>query len=178
MSKQNEEIKLTPRWCEGKDVLRGFVIIHKDVTHPRGLKHLNYIQLCCGETRKKVYCRIYGPGSRKYREDDQDVVKKSVYLDAYYQQQLEIEDTKIDKQEYTFIIKGINPFKYFLYAFLHHPEDGIRVSAFLGIVSLAVSLSSIIISFLISGKIVIGVASVVIAIVMIGWFLYEYYRKP
>ncbi|MCK5214181.1 MAG: hypothetical protein KAR05_02355 [Candidatus Omnitrophica bacterium] len=178
MKKQNEEIKLTPRWCEGKDVLRGFVILHKNVTHPRGLRHLNYIQLYCVETKKKIYCRIYGPGSRKYREDNQSIVEKSVYLNAYYQQQLQLDDKKIGKNEYAFIINGINPFKYFLYAFLHHPEDSIRVSAFLGIVSLVVSLTSIIISFLISGKIIIGIVSAVIAIGMILWFLIEYYKKP
>ncbi|MCK5214748.1 MAG: hypothetical protein KAR05_05295 [Candidatus Omnitrophica bacterium] len=178
MNKQNEEIKLTPRWCEGKDVLRGFVILHKKVTSSRGLRHLNYIQLYCVETKKKIYCRIYGPGDRKYREDDQSIVEKSVYLDAYYQQQLQIDDKKIGKNEYVFIIKGINPFKYFLYAFLHHPEDSIRVSAFLGIVSLVVSLTSIIISFLISGKIIIGIVSTLIAIGMILWFLIEYYKKP
>ena len=177
MNKQNEEIKLTPRWCEEKDVLRGFVILHKDVTHPRELRHLNYIQLYCVDTKKKIYCRIYGPGSRKYREDDQNIVKKSVYLDAYYQQQLKIEDNKIGKQEYAFTIKGINQFKCFLYAFLHHPEDSIRVSAFLGIVSLVISFTSIIISFLISGRIVIGVVSIVIAIIMFRWFSIDY-KKP
>ena len=173
MNKQNEVIKLTPRWCEGQDVLRGFVIIHKDVTHPRKLRHLNYIQLYCVETKKKIYCRIYGPGSRKYRDNDQSIVKQSVYFDAYYQQQLQIDDTKIGKNEYSFIIKRINPFLYFLYAFLHHPEDSIRVSAFLGIVSLVVSITSIIISFLISGKIVIGIVAIIIAMIMFIWFLIE-----
>lgn len=177
MNKQNERIKLTPRWCEDKDILRGFVILHKDVTHPRELKHLNYIQLYCVETKKKTYCRIYGPGSRKYNGNDQNVVKKSVYLDAYYQQQLKIEDDKIGNQEYTFIIKGINPFKYFFFAFLQHPEDSIRVSAFLGIVSLVISISSIIISILISGKIVFGVIALVIVIIMLLWFFNEY-KKP
>lgn len=147
----NTTITLTPRWCEPKDALSGTVILHTEVTAPRDLQHLRYIKLCCVETNKTVFCRIFGPGkSRSYNGIKPDQVKRSIFIDAHYQQRLGIPDTDIGIQEYSFKIKSVNVARYYLNAVSHHPDDSIRIGAFLGLTSLLISLFSIALSIVLA----------------------------
>lgn len=138
----DEEIKLVPRWCEEKDILRGWVILHRDVTHSRGLRHLQYIDVHCLETKKSAYCRIFGPGTRPYNNDSESIVKSSIYMDAHFQQILGIEDG-MGKKAYTFKIDKVSRPRYYINSLYYHPDDGVRVGAFLGIVSLFLGLVSL-----------------------------------
>ncbi len=146
MMKQ-EPILLTPRWCEEKDILKGWIILHKSVTHPRGLRHLDYVKLTCIDTEKWIFSRIFGPGSKEYGGDLTSIVKESIYLDAHYQQRLELDDKLGDKQ-YEFELKKIGPLRYYINAVRFHPDDGIRIGAFLGIVSLFLGFLSVALSVL------------------------------
>lgn len=144
---KSSPVPLTPRWCEHKDILRGWVILHKDVTHPRGLRHLRYIRLHCRDTDKTTYCRIFGPGkSKPYNEVEPSVVKESIFLDAHYQQKLEIAEEDMGNKKLAFDIEEVNAARYYVNAVCHHPDDSVRVGAFLGLLSIFLGFWSVYLS--------------------------------
>lgn len=145
----NAPISLTPRWCEQKDILRGWVILHSDVTAPIGLQHLRYIKLHCVSTNKTTYCRIFGPGqSKAYNEIEQSKVKSSIFMDAHYQQSLGISEDRMGKTKHDFVIRKVWPSTYYLTAVCHHPDDSVRVGAFLGVTSLTLGIVSLLLGIL------------------------------
>lgn len=177
------EVKLIPRWCLPRDVLRGWIILHHEIQKKVGCRHLGYIKIRCEETNRTIYCRVFGPGKgssknnpyieyyqKAYpeakegedlekKEEKENRVKESLYLDAYYQQKLNLlgkikdtqykkedEENKNNKNKVTFVICApkclLIKYYYLLRAYLSHPEGGIKVSVWLGLLSVFLSLIS------------------------------------
>jgi len=173
------KVKLIPRWCLLRDTLRGWIVLHHKIQEEVGCRHLGYIKIRCEETNRTIYCRVFGPGKgfsknnpyieyyrKAYpeakedeyleeREKKENRVKESLYLDAYYQQKLnlleKIRDTQYKKEDeknkVTFVICvpqcSLIKCYYLFRAYLSHPEGGIRVSIWLGLLSISLGLISI-----------------------------------
>jgi hypothetical protein len=123
--------ELEPRWCFEEHILKGFVVIHKDSR--ANIDHLKYAKIHYLDKNKKIYCRIFGPGTPKgnskyYDKYKEDIVKKSIFMDSYYKEQLGLRNEDMENKK-TFIITEIGKIKYFILGALNHPDDGIRISA-------------------------------------------------
>jgi|GEM_PF-1590363 len=153
--KGKTEFELTPRWILPKYILRGLVVIHSNITEQiDNVRHLSHIKIKCIETKKTIFCRIYGPGSSQsseYYQEYGENIKISICLDAYFQQKLGIPYNKIygPKQkngniDSTFYISRAG-FVGKIRATLTHPEDGIRIGMKIAMIFLGVGLISLIV---------------------------------
>ena len=153
--KRKTEFKLTPRWILPKYILRGWVVIHSNITRQIGdVRHLSHVKIKCVETKKAIFCRIFGPGSSQSSEFYQEYgenIKTSICLDAYFQQKLGIQYNKIygpkqskENGDSTFYISRVGVAGK-IRAALTHPEDGIRIGMKIAIVSLGVGFTSLIV---------------------------------
>jgi len=138
MKKQKQNvIPLVPNWVLEEDILMGWVVIHKIHTVKLGLKHLKHAKIKNTKNNKAITCRICGPGTmgRYYKRYNSEVVKTSIFLDAYYRQRLDIRSEDISRNPIEF---EITPIKFFgsLRANLKHPNDGVKAGAWLGILSI------------------------------------------
>jgi len=130
--KDNKIIQLEPRWVVSKHILIGWAILHRNIQMKiHKLHHLRHAKIRCLDTKKTIYCRIYGPGSRGlyYDKYGEEKVKKSIFLDAYYMQKLNIEN-KICKQV-NFIITHPPEYWGLLRSVLQHPNDGVKIGVWL-----------------------------------------------
>ena len=103
MKKQNLT-PLIPNWVLKDDILMGWVVIHRNHISKLGLKHLKHAKIKNTENNKTITCKIYSPGrgGQYYDVYGVEVVKKSIFLDAYYRQCLDIRSEDI----------SINPIKF------------------------------------------------------------------
>lgn len=142
--------KLVPRWVVDEDILRGWVVLHRDITDSIGLRHLSHAVIRCVQTNKKIFCRVFGPSTvaRKgpyYKRYTKGEVQESIFLDAYYLERLGLSNDAIENKSIDFeIVKG--GFLIGLKACLDHPEDGIRVGMHLGVASVYLSFVAILIA--------------------------------
>lgn len=153
--KHKTEFKLTPRWILPKYILRGWVVIHSNITEQLDdVRHLSHVKIKCIETKKTIFCRIYGPGSSQsseYQQEYGENIKTSICLDAYFQQKLGIPYKKVygPKQDnvYGDSTFCISPVGFFgkIKAACTHPEDGIRIGMRIAIISLGVGFFSLIV---------------------------------
>lgn len=155
MAKTQNIVPLVPNWVLKEDILMGWVVIHKIHTDKLRLKHLKHAKIKNIKNNKAITCRIYGPGTmgRYYEIYGLEIVKKSIFLDAYYRQRLDIRSKDISKNPIEF---EITPIKFLgpLRASLKHPNDGVKAGAWLGFISILLGIISLglgIISALISG---------------------------
>jgi len=166
------QFKLTPRWILPKYALRGWVAIHgKKTKQLKYVSHLSHVKIMCVETGKKIFCRIYGPGSsqdREYRQEYGDNIETSICLDAYFQQKLNIpyKHTYGPKQnagnnQYTFIISHVG-FIGKVMAALTHPEDGIRIGMTIAMASMAVGITSLFLGLI---SVLVGAFSLIFSLI-------------
>jgi len=140
----SKPIQLVPRWCETEDILKGWVVIHKE---KNPLKHLANAKIKCVATDRTIYCRIRGPGTKKgkgvyYQKHEEEKVKESIFLDAYYVEKLGLD--KFMESNVDFLIsKGCS-----LLSCLMHPEDAIRTSSCMGILALITSIIALVLGIL------------------------------
>ncbi len=140
-----KNISVKPYYIHSDDILKGYVILHENLRHSK-MKHLNYVRIKCKETKKTIFCRVFGPGSQgKYYEGNfKDVGKeKNIFLDAYYRDQLKINDKEVGVKDFNFIVSKENQLWLGLCAAFTHPEMGIKVSAILGFISIGLGLISV-----------------------------------
>lgn len=166
------QFKLTPRWILMKHAMRGWAVIHSKVTGQiKDVSHLSHVKIICVETGKKIFCRIYGPGSSQdseYYQKYGDNIETSICLDAYFQQRLNIPYKKTygpkqdaGNNQYTFIISYVG-FIGKIMAALTHPEDGIRIGMTIAMASLAVGASSLFLGLI---SVLVGAFSLIFSLI-------------
>ena len=145
--KKGVTISLIPRWVLEKDVLMGWVVVHRKHRNEIKLEHLKYAKITNMENNKSIICRISGPGTQGSYYDffGSDLVKQSIFIDAYYRQKLNIESRKIGINSMKFRIRPIR-FLAPLRASLQHPHAAVKAGTWLGIVSVSLGFLSILIS--------------------------------
>lgn len=148
MAKKQNIVSLVPNWVLEKDILMGWVVIHRIHTNKLGIKHLKHAKIKNTKNNKSITCRIYGPGTKGqyYVKYGSEVVKNSIFLDSYYRQRLDISSRDINKNPIKF---EITPIKFLgpLKASLKHPNDGVKAGAWLGILSIILGGLSLIFAF-------------------------------
>ena len=76
--KDNKIIQLEPRWVVSQHILSGWAILHRNIQMKiHRLHHLKHAKIKCLDTKKTIYCRIYGPGTKGiyYDKHGEEIVK-------------------------------------------------------------------------------------------------------
>lgn len=132
--------KLVPRWVVQEDILRGWVVLHRNITNKTELVHLNHAVIRCLKTNKKIFCRVVDPDTPDrrgiyYNYYTKKQVQKSIFLDAWYKKRLDLSDADMGKNYVDFeIIKGGTWVE--LRTCLDHPEDVVRIGSRFALISI------------------------------------------
>lgn len=131
--------ELVPRWVVQEDILRGWIVLHSSKANLIKLRHLDHAVIRCRKTNKKIFCRVIDPdtpdrGRIYYNRYTKQQVQNSIFLDAYYLEQLNLPHKVVGRKAISFeISKG--GFWVELRTCLNHPEDAIRIGSRVGLIS-------------------------------------------